>query len=175
MRSTFLIPLVLVLAFTATSCKQDAAAEKPGAGTEDSTAKAAGTEEKSDGLFGGIFSDDKADAKQDLGNFKLLEVSLGTALDSDNMVSQAKTRFTAKDKIYASVLSSGIHQGLTISARWTAPDGTLVAETRQALVPAGGTVSTFSISKEKAWPVGAYTLDIAINDLVQRTVSFEIK
>ena len=85
------------------------------------------------------------------------------------------TQFRKTDKIYASVLSNGPHQGLTIKARWTAPDGSLVAETEQALVPVKGTVSTFSISNNEAWPVGVYTLEVSLNDLVQRTVSFEVK
>ena len=100
---------------------------------------------------------------------------LGTAVDADNLVTNPKLVFAARDKIYASVLSTGKHQGLTIKARWTAPDGKLVAETEQALVPEKATVSTFSIGNTQAWPTGAYTLDISLNGLVQRTVSFEIK
>ena len=56
-----------------------------------------------------------------------------------------------------------------------APDGKLVAETEQALVPEKATVSTFSIGNAQPWPSGAYTLDISLNGLVQRTVSFEVK
>lgn len=171
MRSIQVVGLACVLVLFIGACKPDAA-EKPGIAD---TAKTVPAEKKSDGMFGGIFSDEPKAPALDLGEFKLLEVNLGTALDSDNLVANPKMQFGTKDKIFASVLSAGRHQGLSIKAKWTAPDGTLVAETEQQLVPANGTVSTFSISHDKPWPVGAYTLDIMLNDVVQRTVSFEVK
>ncbi len=171
MRSFHLVGLACLLIFSVTACKPDASENKADA----TVAKAEPKKEKTDGLFGGIFSDEPKPAALDLGEFKLLEVNLGTAVDADNLVVNPKTQFGPKDKIYASVLSSGKHQGLNIQAKWTAPDGTLVAETEQALVPTAGTVSTFSISHDQPWPVGAYTLDISLNGLVQRTVNFEIK
>ncbi|MGH8105851.1 MAG: hypothetical protein ACREO1_04870 [Arenimonas sp.] len=164
----------LVLALSA--CKPDATENKTAAVAEPNTvAKAEPAKEKTDGIFGGIFSSEPKPAPLDLGAFKLLEVNLGTSLDSDNLVAHPKTQFGNRDKIYASVLSSGQHQGLIMKAKWTAPDGALVAETEQALVPTAGTVSTFSISNNEAWPAGAYTLDISLNGVVQRTVSFEVK
>lgn len=173
MRSIYFAGLACLMVFSVTACKPDATDEK--AVTDASVAKTEPVKEKSGSLFGGIFSDEPKPAALDLGEFKLLEVNLGTSLDSDNLVTNPKTQFGQKDKIYASVLSSGKHQGLSIKAKWTAPDGTLVAETEQALVPTAGTVSTFSISHNEPWPAGAYTLDILLNGLVQRTVSFEIK
>lgn len=171
MRSIHVGGLACLLALFIVACKPDAA-EKPGVAD---AAKPAAVEEKSDGLFGGIFSDEPKAPALDLGEFKLLEVNLGTSLDSDNLVANPKAQFGTKDKIYASVLSAGKHQGLSIKAKWSAPDGTLIAETEQALVPTNGTVSTFSISHDQPWPVGAYTLDISLNGLVQKTLAFEIK
>ena len=171
MRSIQVVGLACLLVLFIGACKPDAA-EKPGVAD---TAKTVPAEKKSDGMFGGIFSDEPKAPALDLGEFKLLEVNLGTSLDSDNLVAAPKTQFGTKDKIYASVLSAGRHQGLNIKAKWTAPDGSLIAETEQALVPTNGTVSTFSISHDKPWPVGAYTLDISLNGLVQKTLTFEIK
>lgn len=173
MRSTYLSGLACLLVLSVSACKPDTTANKTATGAD--AAKSEPAKEKSGGLFGGIFSNEPKPAALDLGEFKLLEVNLGTSLDADNLVVNPKTQFGQKDKIYASVLSTGKHQGLTIKAKWTAPDGTLVAETEQALVPTAGTVSTFSISHEVPWPAGAYTLDILLNGLVQRTVAFEIK
>lgn len=171
MRSIQVGGLACLMLLFVGACKPDAAEKTVVA----DPAKPAQVEEKSDGLFGGIFSDEPKAPVLDLGEFKLLEVNLGTSLDSDNLVASPKTQFGTKDKIYASVLSGGRHQGLNIKAKWTAPDGTVVAETEQALVPTNGTVTTFSISHDQPWPVGAYTLDIMLNGLVQRTVSFEVK
>lgn len=171
MRFLHVISLIGVLVFSLSACKPDAAENK----TDAAIAKTEPAKEKSENLFAGIFSNEPKPAGLDLGEFKLLEVNLGTAVDSDNLVTNPKTQFGGQDKIYASVLSSGKHQGLRIKAKWTAPDGSLVAETEQALVPTSGTVSTFSISNPQLWPVGAYTLDISLNGLVQRTVSFEVK
>jgi hypothetical protein len=176
MRPTHLLSLMIILLIVSLSaCKPPSTEKKPAAATEKSVAQAEPAKEKKEGLFGGMFSSEPEPVKLDLGEFKILEVNLGTSLDADNLVTKPKTQFGTQDKIYASVLSSGKHQGLTIKARWTAPDGSLVAETQQALVPVKGTVSTFSISNEQAWPTGAYTLDISLNGLIQRTVSFEIK
>jgi hypothetical protein len=176
MRSTYLICLACLLVLALSACKPqpESAASKP-APAEKAAATTAPVKEKSEGLFGGMFTSEPEPTKLELGEFKLLEVSLGTALDADNLVAKPKTQFGTKDKIYASVLSNGKHQGLNIKARWTAPDGSLVAETEQALVPIKGTVSTFSIGNTQPWPIGAYTLDISLNGLVQRTVSFEVK
>jgi hypothetical protein len=124
-------------------------------------------------LFGG-----KEEAKPtplSLGEFKIIDVSLGTTVDSDNVVDKPKAVFKSSDKIYASVMSIGKHPGLKIQARWTAPDGRLVAKTEQAIVPTTAMVSTFSIDHDKAWPLGAYTLEISLNEQVQKTTSFEIR
>jgi hypothetical protein len=110
-----------------------------------------------------------------LGEFKIVALNLGTAVDEDNAVTNPKTVFKTSDKIYASVLSTGKHPGLKIQARWTAPDGKLVAKTEQAIVPTTAMVSTFSIDHDKAWPVGAYTLEISLNEQVQKSTSFEIR
>ena len=171
MRSIQVGGLACLLVLFVGACKPDAA-EKTGVAE---TGKTVPAEKKSDGMFGGIFSDEPKAPTLDLGEFKLLEVNVGTSLDADNLVATPKTQFGTRDKIYASVLSGGRHQGLSIKARWTAPDGTLIAETEQALVPTNGTVSTFSISHDQPWPVGTYTLDVMLNGLVQRTVSFEVK
>lgn len=187
MRPTQFVSLSCLLVLALSACKPEATENKP-VGTAEKAAVAAGptkenpgvtaepAKENPDGSFGDMFSSEPAPVKLDLGEFKLLEVNLGTSLDSDSLVTKPRTQFSTKDKIYVSVLGNGQHQGLTIKARWTASDGNLVAETEQALVAAAkGTVSTFSISNTQAWPTGAYTLDISLNGLVQRTITFEIK
>lgn len=176
MRPIHFASLAFLLVFALTGCDKPGSTESKAApSAEKEAAKSPSEKPKSEGIFSGMFSSEPEPAKLDLGEFSILEVNLGTSLDADNLVSKPKLVFAPKEKIYASVLSNGKHQGLTIKARWTAPDGTLVAETEQALVPVKGTVSTFSISNAQAWPVGTYTLDISLNGLVQRTVSFEVR
>jgi hypothetical protein len=111
----------------------------------------------------------------ELGEFKIIDIRLGTRLDSDNAVDNASAAFKPQDKVYASVLSTGKHPGLKIQARWTAPDGRLVAKTEQVIVPTGAMVTTFSIDHDQAWPAGAYALEVSLNEQVQKTTSFEIR
>jgi hypothetical protein len=110
-----------------------------------------------------------------LGEFKIVDILLGTRLDSDNAVDSASIAFKPKDKVYASVFSTGKHAGLKMQARWTAPDGRLVAKTEQLIMPTGAMVTTFSIDHDQAWPVGAYSLEVSLNEQVQKTTSFEIR
>jgi hypothetical protein len=73
------------------------------------------------------------------------------------------------------VLSTGQHQGLKLTARWTTADGQLIAETEQALVPTSATVTTFSLRNGEPWPVGKYQLVVAVDKQPQSTIPFEIR
>ena len=115
MRSFHFIGLACFMVVAVSACKPEAADNS----SDDKLAKTEAPEEKFGGLFGEIFSSDPKPARLDLGEFKILEVTLGTSLDSDNLVTNPKTQFTPKEKIYASVLSSGKHQGLKILVVYT--------------------------------------------------------
>ena len=110
-----------------------------------------------------------------LGEFRIVSVLMGTALDGDRVVIADKREFASKDKIHASVLSTGAHQGLRLSAKWLAPDGSTVAEASQPMVPTTATAITFTISNPEPWPAGDYQLLIAINDQTQRTETFRVR
>lgn len=110
-----------------------------------------------------------------LGEFRIVSVLLGTALDGDQVVIADSREFAGKDKIHASVLSTGAHQGLRLSAKWLAPDGSTVADSSQPVVPTTATATTFSISNPEPWPAGDYKLQIAINGQVQRSESFRVR
>ena len=62
---------------------------------------------------------------EDLGEFRVVSVLLGKAVGADNVVLADSEVFARKDSIHASVLTTGAHQGLTLSARWLAPDGSV--------------------------------------------------
>lgn len=111
----------------------------------------------------------------ELGQFKVASVLLGTALDADQIVIGDRESFAGKDRILASVLSTGEHPGLSLSARWMAPDGSTIAETAQALAPAGPTATTFSLANPDGLPAGEYRLSIAANGHPLQTRRFRVE
>lgn len=112
---------------------------------------------------------------EDLGEFRIVSVLLGKAVGADKLVAADSEVFDAKDSIHASVLTTGAHQGLTISARWLGPDGSTIAETEQPLVPTAATATTFDISNPAGWPAGEYQLLIGINKRTLQTRRFEVR
>lgn len=117
-----------------------------------------------------------ADAPPELvGEFRIVSVVLGNAVDADNLVLAGREVFGRKDTLHASVLSVGASQGLRLSARWLAPDGQTVAETSQPLVPTAATATTFTLSNPKPWPVGDYQLVIAVNGHAEPAHSFQVR
>lgn len=109
------------------------------------------------------------------GDFRVVAVELGTELDEEGRVPRPQDVFTTVDTIHAAVVGVGSSPGLSLSARWLFEDGTQVAKAGQSLVPEVPTVTTFSITQPQPWPVGAYRVEIAINDRVVETRSFTIE
>ena len=140
-----------------------------------STPAAAASAEKPAAGFFAMFSGKTEEAPADLGDFKIVSVTLGNAVDAEQQVPVSKTVFGRNDRIYAAVLSTGQHQGLKLSARWTTEDGQLVAQSEQALVPTSATVTTFSLRNGEPWPAGKYQLVVAIDQRPQSTIPFEIR
>ena len=137
-------------------------------------AAAATAEKPASGLFS-MFSSQPEPAPAELGDFKIVSVTLGNTVDAEQQVPASKNLFGRYDRIYAAVLSTGQHQGLKISARWTTADGQLVAESEQALVPTSATVTTFSLRNGEPWPAGKYQLVVAVDKQPQSTIPFEIR
>ena len=112
---------------------------------------------------------------EDLGDFRIVSVLLGKAVGADNVVLADSEVFAGKDSIHASVLTTGTHQGLSLSAKWLAPDGSMIAETVQPLVPTGATATTFDISNPQGWPAGKYQVLIGVNKRTAQTKEFEVR
>ncbi|HMB56471.1 MAG TPA: hypothetical protein VKM35_04615 [Arenimonas sp.] len=127
------------------------------------------------GLFGGNAATDEPAQAPELGEFKIATVTLGSSVDNENNVVAGKTVFTPREPIYAAVLSTGTHQGLKISAKWTTADGQLIADTEQTLVPASATITTFSVRNPGGWPAGKYQVAISIDRHPMETRSFEVR
>ena len=114
-------------------------------------------------------------AALDLGEFKIISITLGSQLDADKNVLTAKTQFTPKDAIHVSVVSAGKHQGLKMAAKWTTADGTVIANTEQVLVPDSAMASTFSLNNAQPWPVGRYQVSIFLEGREQQSIAFEVR
>ena len=111
----------------------------------------------------------------DLGDFRVVTVLMGDAVDGENVVLVDTREFDAKDPIYASVLSIGAHQGLQLSADWLAPDGNSFARTVQPVVPSTDLATTFKVKHPDTWPPGEYQLRIAINGHTVRSEKFRVR
>lgn len=109
------------------------------------------------------------------GDFRITSVTLGKAVDAEGQVRQAQESFAPKDRIYAAVVSVGSSDGLTLAARWTTADGTVMATAGQSLQPSTPTVTTFSIAQPDPWPTGGYQLEVSINGRVVETRSFLVQ
>jgi pyruvate/2-oxoglutarate dehydrogenase complex dihydrolipoamide acyltransferase (E2) component len=110
-----------------------------------------------------------------LGDFKIVQVLMGTTLDDGHVVISDTRSFGAHDAIHASVLSIGAHQGLKLSADWRAPDGSIIAKSEQALVPTSDLATTFNLSNPGAWPAGDYELRLAIDGHTVRSEHFSVR
>jgi hypothetical protein len=164
--------LICLLALSACHRAAAPATATPG---QPAAATAASAEKPASGFFS-MFSSKPAEAPPvDLGEFKIVSVTLGNAVDAEQQVPIGKTVFGRYDRIYAAVLSTGQHQGLKLSARWTTADGQLVAESEQALVPTSATVTTFSLRNGEPWPAGKYQLVVSVDKQPQSTLPFEIR
>jgi hypothetical protein len=106
---------------------------------------------------------------------KVTEVQLGSALGADKRVAEAKTAFTPKDTIFASVATEGTASNAELVARWTFQDGQVVNETRRAIAPAGKEVTEFSIQKPDGWPAGTYKVEISLNGKPADSKSFTVQ
>jgi hypothetical protein len=172
MRPIVLVSVLATLLVAGCGKKEDAPAA---ATTADTTAAAPAPAKDDGGLFGFIGKDEPAaPAAPDLGQFQVVSLTLGSALDADHNVREAKTVFSPKDAIHAAVLSSGAHPGLTLVAHWTAADGTVVAHTEQALVPTGPTVTTFTLENSQPWPPGMYQLAVQVGGATLQSRAFEV-
>jgi len=106
-------------------------------------------------------------------------VELGNALGADKRVKAASTSFSAKDTIFASVVTEGGGAAAELVARWTFQDGQLVNETKRAIAPPATptavAVTEFSIQKPDGWPVGEYKVEISLDGKPVETRSFKVQ
>ncbi len=166
LRRPSLFPVVFALALALGACKKDEAPATPEPAAKSATAAAPAKADTPAAAPGKAL---------DLGEFSILSVKLGKAVDDQNEVVAEQDVFGPKDTIHAAVLTKGKHQGLRMSARWTTDDGRLVAESDQPLVPDSATVTTFRIANPEGWPVGKYEVAIALDGQTMEKRAFEVR
>jgi len=169
------LPLLLIAALVLAACNKDApttaaaATATPAADAAAAPAGNAPTDAATATLNAG------EPPLPDLGDFKIVSVLLGTAVDDGHVVIADTRQLSARQPIYASVLSIGAHQGLKLSADWIAPDGHSFAKSEQAIVPDKDLATTFKVQNPSDWPAGDYQVRIAIDGHTVRTEAFTVQ
>lgn len=102
-------------------------------------------------------------------------LDLGKSIGTDKRVTTSDTYFGVRDTIYASVGTSGVSSGATLTAKWTHESGATVDSASQTIAPTGPAITEFHIMKATAWPVGKYKVSIMLNGAPARDKDFEIK
>lgn len=171
-RSLLIALSLLGLAACSKPATEDAAGSAPAAATDAAASAAPSGTATVDAAAAGLV---EASPPLDLGEFKIVGLLMGKAVDGEHLVLQDTREFAAKDSIYASVLSIGAHQGLKLSAEWIAPDGSSIAKREEPIVPSTDLATTFNISNPTGWPAGDYELRVAINGQTQLTEKFTVR
>src|SRR5215217_7362042 len=97
------------------------------------------------------------------------------ALVSRQRVSDATTKFSPRDTIYAVALTQGSSPNATVTARWTYEEGGQVVKEDSRSIAANGTEATeFHISKPSGWPKGKYRVTLTLGGSTE-SKDFEVK
>ncbi len=107
--------------------------------------------------------------------FAVLGVEVGKGIGADKRVTTPGTTFGRRDTIYASVATEGAASSKTISAKWSFQDGQVVKQQAETIAPTGPAATEFHISRPKAWPVGKYKVEIAVDSAPAGSKDFEVK
>lgn len=107
--------------------------------------------------------------------FRVSDVEIGSALGPDKRAVAAGGVFAPTDTIYASVASEGTAPAVTLGARWTSEDGTVVHEESQIIEPNGATVSEFHVAKPDGWAPGRYRVEISADGAVVGSEDFAVE
>ena len=103
------------------------------------------------------------------------EVQLGRRISADKRVTDATTRFSPRDTIYAVAVTQGSSPNATVTARWTYEDGGQVVKEDSRSIAASGTEATeFHISKPGGWPKGKYRVTLTMGGSTE-TKDFEVR
>jgi hypothetical protein len=104
-------------------------------------------------------------------------VDVALAADRDDArIGHGRSRpFAPTDAVFLAVRTDGSASGYTLSAKWLAPDGSVLTEYGQAVGNAGSADTVLSLSRPDGWPAGDYRVELAINGQPARTVAFAVR
>lgn len=101
-------------------------------------------------------------------------VTLGNAIDANNIIAAPLSSFSTGDTIHASVTTDGASPG-RLMAKWSHVDSNQIVAEEPKDIGAGPQVTHFHISKPGGWPTGKYKLEVSLDGSVVHTSDFEVK
>lgn len=108
-------------------------------------------------------------------NVRVTDVTLGRGVGTDRRITDQTTEFRSGDTIYASVVTEGTANSVTLTARWTFEDGQVVDESSRTVSPSGTEVTEFHISNPQGWPRGRYQVEVRVDGSASTTREFEVR
>lgn len=102
-------------------------------------------------------------------------VSVGKAIDNDKRIVAGADTIGRRDPMYVSVATTGNADNAMIEARWFAPDGVMIKAESTRVNLAGPAVTEFHLTRDRAWPVGRYKVDVLLNGQVAGSKEWEIR
>lgn len=105
-------------------------------------------------------------------------IELGRRASESLRVTAPTTVFAINDTMYLAVVMANPDADSRLSARWMAGDGSVVDSSGQNVDRAMGsstTVTQFRVVRDKGWPIGTYTVDIWMNDVLAGTKTFTVE
>jgi len=108
--------------------------------------------------------------------FKVVGFEVGTGVDADKRIVMAMNEFKPADTIFVSIETDGATPAATLGARWTfGPDGQVVNEMTESIMPSGPANTEFHISKPDGLPVGSYKVEITLDGATVGMKEFQVK
>ena len=110
---------------------------------------------------------------------RITDVELGSTLDADGSIAEAKTTFAPMDNVAVAIHAAGADAAGTatglVGTRWLDQDGKVVHEESKDFVVTGSGVTHFMIGKMDGWPLGRYTIEISLDGQPAMSREFEVR
>lgn len=105
---------------------------------------------------------------------RVVSVDMGTAVDSNNRVTQATTNFSPNDTIYTAVGVDGNASGNVVKVE-ISHEGTKVLEETRTLNTSGPSHVEMHFTNASGWPTGRYRADVSVDGAVAQSRDFEVR